>query len=234
MKGRTRHPYPTWLHTRRLVTEGRFEGEVKTAVESRRRLADIDRYLSPQEVFSLSCRGKTWPYKRDKAFYVKRDRGLVSLLYLSGLRINEVLRIKKSQFSYEDPDFVVIEDVKISKRKKRTIQTEGIPVIDVPLPLAVEDRGGEFQLGYFTEVILSYVDVAEEDLFKISTARAWAIVKHMTGKWCHYFRSQRISHLINKLRSDVITAKIVGIKSPATISHYYKGEWRAHRDELRD
>ena len=61
----------------------------------------------------------------------------------------------------------------------------------------------------------------------------WAIVKQLTGEWCHWFRSQRISYLVNKLRSAEIAGKLVGIKAPATISGYYKTQWRQHKEELK-
>ncbi len=60
-----------------------------------------------------------------------------------------------------------------------------------------------------------------------------AILKQMTDEWCHWFRSQRISYLINKLRSAEIAAKLVGVKAPQTIAHCYKGEWKAHKEELK-
>lgn len=221
------HPYPEWLHRRRRIEGGRFAGLHLSPVEARRRLADIERYLEPEQIYSMIVTARPWPYRRRVEHHQKRDRALLALLYLSGLRISEALRIKKSQFDLAcDPDFVVVRDVKISKRKKKTIQREGQPMIDVPLP-----KTGRFSR--FTDLILDYLQVADEDVFKIGSQRAWAIVKHMTGRWNHYFRSQRISWLVNRLRSDVIAARIVGIKNPQTIAHYYKGEWRAHRDELK-
>ena len=56
---------------------------------------------------------------------------------------------------------------------------------------------------------------------------------HMTGKWCHYFRSQRLSHIVNELKSALTTAKVFGIKNPQTIAHYYKTEWEIHKEALK-
>jgi hypothetical protein len=55
----------------------------------------------------------------------------------------------------------------------------------------------------------------------------------MTGKWCHYCRSQKISDTINRIRSSDATSKILGIKNPQTISHYYKGTWEDFKEELK-
>lgn len=53
---------------------------------------------------------------------------------------------------------------------------------------------------------------------------------HMAGKWCHYFRSQRLSHVVNELKSALTTAKVFGIKNPQTIAHYCKTEWEVHKE----
>lgn len=170
---------------------------------------------------------KGWNYKTNQDYYLKRDRAFLSLMFLSGLRVSEVLRIREDQFDLEsDLEFVIVRDVQISKRKVRTIQREGVPKIDVALPLSGE-------LSLFTKLVLDYLSVCEsERLFTFGPARALVITKATTGKWNHYFRSQRLSHLINLIRSTDATAKIVGIKNPGTIAHYYKGTWREFREEL--
>jgi len=73
---------------------------------------------------------------------------------------------------------------------------------------------------------------AGDPLFDMSRQRAWQIIKYMTGKWCHYFRSQRISFLVNKIRSTAAVAGMLGIKKSSTIDHYYKGGWNQFRTEL--
>ena len=195
---------------------------------TRRTLKDIHEFIKPETVYGMIQDGEMWSYKTNTYFYFKRDRALVSLLYLTGGRINEVLNLRKSQFDFkEDPEFIVIKDFEISKRNKQTIQKEGIPKIDIPLP-----RVGTFER--FTDLVTDYLDILSKDkLFNIGRCRAWSIVNCMTGKWCHYFRSQKISYMVNLLRSALITAKIHGVKNPQTIAHYYKTEWRLHREELK-
>lgn len=161
-------------------------------------------------------------------YYHKRDQAFLSLMYVAGLRVNEVLRILKSQFDFEsNPKFIIIKDVEISKRKKKLIKTKGVPKIDVWLPL-------EGELAPFTILVEQYYRISETDrLFPFGTKRAWAITKHITGKWCHYFRAQRISDLINRQKVRLLpAAKIVGIKDPTTIAHYDKGTPEEHQKEL--
>jgi len=89
-------------------------------------------------------------------------------------------------------------------------------------------------LSKFTDIILDYYEACTSDrLFSFNRQRAWQIVNHMTGKWCHYFRSQKISDTINRIRSSDATSKILGIKNPQTISHYYKGTWEDFKEELK-
>lgn len=196
---------------------------------TRRTLKDIKRFVDPIAIYRMIVDAPIWMYKRNLSFFAKRDRALLSLLYLTGGRINEVLRLRKSQFSFDDPEFIVIKDYEISKRKKQTIQKEGIPKIDFPLP-----RVGTFQP--FTELVLDYLELThqfKDKLFRFGRCRAWVLVKYMTGFWCHYFRSQKLSYAVNLFKSALITAKIHGIKSPQTIAHYYKTEWTLHREELK-
>lgn len=206
------HPYPIWLKGKR---------------EKRRRLKDIKRFVEPNTIYNIIIEGESWPYTSEQAeYYKKRDRALLSLLYLTAGRINEILSLNKSQFDFSDSEFIVIKDFVISKRKKKTIQRMGKPKIDLPLP-----KVGQF--AKFTQLVMEYYEISPKQLFKIGRKRAWAIVKHMTGKWCHYFRSQKLSYLVNESRSALITSKIVGIKNPGTLSHYYKTEWQEHRELLK-
>lgn len=236
----TPHQDPVWLHrrTKKLSgwrdKEGKFHYDLDdkhpeipvSPAEAKRTLRYIKESISPDKIFELIQNGKRWPYKTKQEFYEKRDKALLALIYLSGGRVNEVLRVEKKQFGFSDEDFILIHEFRISKRKERTIEKEGIPRIVVPLP-----RTDKFKK--FTDLILDYYEVAPEHLFKIGRKRAWAIIKHMTGKWCHYFRSQRLSYLVNRLRSATVASKIVGIKNPQTITHYYKGTWEEYREELK-
>ncbi len=169
-----------------------------------------------------------------------RDKALLSMLILTGLRISEILSITRDQIrQQEDLDFVVIHDIQISKRWIRKydedhnlISRTREPILrDVPLP-----KNGFFQP--LTEYVLRHLQTrphsASVKLFNISRQRAWQITNALTGKWNHYFRSMRISHLINERNmSSVAVAKLLGVKESSTIDHYSKSEWKDHRDKLQ-
>ena len=54
---------------------------------------------------------------------------------------------------------------RISKRKASTLAREGIPRIEIPLPITGS-------LAKFTELVMSYYDIAQEEMFSISRYRA--------------------------------------------------------------
>ena len=83
------------------------------------------------------------------------------------------------------------------------------------------------------EIILEYLDTIKGGkLFTFGRSRAWQIVTALTGKWCHYYRSQKISHLVNTLKGAGEAAGKIMKVEPGTISHYYKTAWRDHKDEF--
>lgn len=188
----------------------------------RRSVKDIPEYLNPKQIVDLVENAKPVHYKTPIEYYRIRDRALLALLCLTGLRIGETLRLERRQFDVDsDAEFIIIRDVEISKRRKDIVK------IDVPLP-----KVGVFEP--LTMMILDYLTrVKRGRIFKIKRCRAWRIINDMTGKWPHYFRSQRISFLVNKIRSAVTVSRIMGIKSLQTVTHYYKSEWNEHRDALK-
>ena len=195
--------------------------------------------LSPQNILEIFTE-KHWPYKgghigdivgredireqrRNKFRF--RDNALCALLFLTSGRINEVLRLTRDQFiEYSDPDILLIDQFWVSKRKKGKIH----PTPDIPLP-----RVGTF--APFTALVEEYLDLLEPDeiLFTFTTSRAWSIVKHKTGLWCHWFRTQSLSYQVNLLRSATAVARQRGIENPRTIMHYYRGEWEQFKEELK-
>lgn len=199
--------------------------EKSSGPQTRRTLRNIRRYLTPEQVHELIVNSKLWLYRTTPKLFHSRDRALLATLYLTAGRINEVLQINKSQFDFIDDDFIIIRDFEISKRKAMILQSEGIPKVDIPLP-----REGTMKP--FTLLLMTYYAIGPEHLFNIGRRRAHQLCRHMTGKWCHWFRSQRLSYLMNTIKSETIVARMLGIKNPGTIRHYYKGEWEEHRDIL--
>lgn len=191
------------------------------------------RYYDPEGIYQIIHRN-AWPYKTRVDYYRLRDLALASLLYLTSGRINEVLRLVKHQFreDEEDPDFLVCHNFWVSKRKAGVEH----PTPDIPLP-----RVG--RLAPFTEIVEAYLAFIddEERLFKFSRARAFQITRHITsdpenqqpGKWNHWFRAQSLSYQVNLLRSTILVASDRGVKNPQTLAHYYTGQWKEHKEEMK-
>ena len=66
----------------------------------RRTLEDIKARLGLEQIFNLIM-AKTWPYKTDIENYYRRDRCLMTLLFLTAGRISEVLSLTREQFDFE-------------------------------------------------------------------------------------------------------------------------------------
>ena len=189
--------------------------------KEKRGVNDIHEYYELAAIVDVVIKAKPLsyiyePWKRD------RDRALLAFLACTGMRISEALSVTVEQFRFDMPDFVEIRDVKILKRRKEPVKKDFfLPLEGILYPL--------------TNMVIAYwKTIKKGPLWDISRGRAWQIVYYMTGKWCHFFRSQRISYLVNKLRSVTIVADMQGVKKSSTIDHYFKGDWKHYKDELKE
>jgi len=193
----------------------------------RRTLDDVE-FQRPSELLEM-IESKTWPYKTDREFYECRDRALISLLYLTCGRVSEVLSLTKKQFVFdEEPDFIIIKNMIVVKRKKKAKRKRRSIRDEVPLP-----KSGP--LAPFTQFVTEYLTRlinAETKLFEFGRHRAWQIVRFVTGKWCHYFRSQGESWY-GKIFSNIFALKdFVGVVDASTLSDYVKTDWKDYRDMI--
>jgi len=213
--------YPTPSNFEIFAEAGARRRTIRKAKES----GELE-YMRPSDIYLMIVRGPDWPYKTKTHFYHTRDRALLALLYLSSGRINEVLRLRAGQFQpdEEDHDILLIHGFYVSKRK----EGKPHPILDIPLP-----RVGN--LGHLTRLVEDYLELLEPEdkLFKFGRSRGLAIVKYKTGKFCHYFRAQSLSYFVNLLRSTVAVAQQRGVENPQTLAHYYHGNWRQFKNELK-
>jgi len=199
--------------------------------KTKRTVADIQRFCPPKEILDLvSNPGRQWPYKERPNYYHTRDQGLIALTFLLSARIHETLRIKREQFDFNtEADLILIRDFEVGKRKKKTIQQFGRVLKDLPIP-----KHPRAELYPFTQLILAhYRQLDRESLFMIGRKRAWQIFNHITGKWCHWFRSMALSYYVNKIRNPLAISRMFGVKNPQTLLHYYRGTWQEYREEFR-
>jgi integrase len=200
----------------------------------RRTNEDIKKRLGLEQIHSLIT-GKTWPYKERREFYYIRDRALMALLFLTAGRISEVLSLTREQFDVEAyRNFIVIRNMilvkRLKTRKGKPVRHRTAPIRDeVPLQL----KG---PLGKFTRLVQDYlelIDEPKEKLFKFKRHRAWQIVNHVTGQWCHWFRSQAESYYGKYVFSTPFALRdFVGVSDIESLGPYVKTQWKDYREKL--
>jgi integrase len=199
----------------------------------RRTNEDIKERLSLKQIYSLIT-DKEWPYKQNIEFYHIRDRALMALLFLTAGRISEVLSLRKEQFDFEaDKNFIAIRNMILVKRLRtrrgKPVKHKTAPIRDeVPLPL----KG---PLAKFTKLVLEYLKLLGEDakLFTFGRRRAWQIVRHVTEKWCHWFRSQAESYYGKYVFNTPFALRdFVGVSDIESLGPYVKTQWRDYYARL--
>ncbi len=140
-----------------------------------------------------------WPYLEKLSVTCKneRDSALISLLFSTGGRISEVLKLKKDNFRIDEKHIILVAmpvlkrykkigliEMANGKKKWRTKKEIGyrtFPIrIDEPL------------VKYF----VNYVDAKKKNIFKIGRIRAYQIITELEPDiYPHWFRSQRASQL---------------------------------------
>lgn len=178
--------------------------------------------LSQSEILHIL---KTMPEHKNRL----RDQALISILYLTGSRISEIVgqRVKtggykvepvtKKQiryFPYKNRDFLIFEQVPILKRRMKGGK---IPRKTVPVPMVMEKE--------FCDYIINWAKTkaTEDYMFKMTAQRAWQLVKlHFPAKYPHYFRHIRTTHLVKMGMPLTDVKKMIGwsdMNSAAVYEH---------------
>lgn len=179
---------------------------------------DFENYPAPEEVYQSLIKSEGWNYKIEKEYYMVRDRAYVSLLYLGCLRVSEILRLRKEQFSFDDPEKVVVRSVIVSKKRYSKGRSS---LRSVWLP-----KTGE--RSKFTDLVLLWVNQINSDdlLFKFKNFRGWQITYALTGKWNHYFRALGEAYLYDRWGADMLAVADYVNVNPGILAQYIRG---AHR-----
>lgn len=160
------------------------------------------------------------------AFLEERDKALFSFLVLSCCRINEVLRVKRSQIDRDsDEDFVLIHSFQVSKRKKNAKE------FIATLPIT---KSRKSVLYPFTKAFLDHaLKVGDGSIFNIRTGRARQIIYSFDpGLFPHFIRACSLTYFLNKLQNPFAVCRIFGVKKVETLSRYYTTTYKAYREEL--
>lgn len=186
---------------------------------TRRTLKYIDRYPAAEELYNRIVDSPGWPYKTDFEFYRRRDKALVSLLYLIAPRISEALRLKKDQFS-KAKKRIEIQSILLSKtikgRHERYREVAYLPL-----------RGKRKK---FTELIMRHVDTLGPEAYIFATVhgrpigriRAWQIVNTITGIPCHWLRAFGEDYLYQAWDNDLLAVAHYVKVNTATLGEYMR------------
>jgi len=204
-------------------------------LKAKRVLADIPNYPTPAQVFQNLQSSEGWPYRINDeekvVWYQLRDRALVCLLYLAAPRISEALRLKRSQFQFNQAqnrwEIIGMKLSKVKKRdpvtgkEKRQIHTYRQ---ETWLPLTGERAK-------FTELFIKFLQVACDDegrgiFYFRSNRRALQIVGALTGMWNHYFRALGEQYLYRQWGNDLLAVADYVKVDPATLGKYIQESYR--------
>jgi len=193
----------------------------------RRTLKDIPYYPDPKEIYDAIMASPGWPYRNKNPRLIARDRALVALLYLTGLRVSEALRLTKRQFT-EHEGYILIRSIKLSKShvegKPRRVQYR-----DARLPLTGERAP-------LTALVTEYLSMLGEDerLFPWSLAknrwgqiaggkRAWQVVKaYLPDHTCHWLRAYCENYLYDMWGRDLLAVADYVKVDPRTLEQYIR------------
>lgn len=190
---------------------------------TRRSLAYIERYPSPQELYQQIVDSKGWPYKSNRPFYLIRDRALIATLYLGAFRISEALRLKRSQFTCEKGLWIVT-GVLLSKRRQFK---------QAYRPEVFFTRTGKRRM--FTLLIEDYFNWLDRNadsrdlLWPFSRSRAWQIITATLGHPEHWLRAFGENFLYDEWDHDLLAvAEYIGV-SAMTLPEYIRRSYRKYK-----
>jgi len=210
----------------------------KKGIPIKRKVSDVPIFLDSRlwdELRTIiNLRG--WDYKTNMTLFKLRDRGLICLLILTGLRISEVLQLKKLQFRVYENEIVLANAQTMKRGLMRTKIVlpktgnlamftlafeewyENIPKDDCYVfPKATSLRGGSFLWDK-----------------PLSSKRAYWIIKKTSGKFPHWFRAV-CETVYGRLvfKSDAWKLKeFMGLKRLDSTSPYVKGTWEDNLAEI--
>lgn len=112
-------------------------------------------------------------------------KAMVSLLWLTGCRVSELLLIRKKDFTVDvNNNRLLVNIITLKTRKKNLVKTRRT------LPISLEAPFIEYVIDYF-----SYVN-PEDRMFPFYRVKVWRMIKELNpSAWVHLFRDTRNTRL---------------------------------------
>lgn len=173
-----------------------------------------------------------WPYKTMKHYFWMRDKALLALLFLTGLRVSEALTIKQKQTRIFENKILIVN---VQTLKHGKLRDE----IDLP------KIGSLAPLTAYVEEWLQTVEEPEHYIFPRGAAnkflwktplgryRAFWIVKSQTGKFPHWARAVCATIYGKVIFHDAFDLKeFMGWRRLDSSSPYVQTNWKAKRKRV--
>ncbi|MCJ7423342.1 tyrosine-type recombinase/integrase [Candidatus Bathyarchaeota archaeon] len=210
----------------------------KAGIHKKRKVSEVPIFLDDRlwDELRAIINQSGWNYKTNMEKLRLRDRGLICLLVLTGLRISEALQLKKLQFRvYEN---------KIVLANAQTVK-HGLMRAKIIMP----KKG---KLATFTTAFQEWLSIVPNDeayVFPratslragsflwdrpLSTKRAYWIIKTTTGKFPHWFRAvcETIYGRIVFHNNAWKLKEFMGLKRLDSTTPYVQGSWEENEKEI--
>jgi len=210
----------------------------KKGIPKKRQVSDVPIFLDARlwdelhKIIELDG----WPYKTNMEQLRLRDRGLICLLILTGLRISEALQLKKLQFRVYENEIVLanaqtmkrgLMRTKIILPKKGSLATFTLAFEEWLLNVPKDE----------CYVFAKYTSLRDGSFLwdkPLSSKRAFWIIKITTGKFPHWFRAV-CETVYGRLvfKSDAWKLKeFMGLRRLDSTTPYVKGSWEDNEKEI--
>jgi integrase len=212
--------------------------QLKAVEHNKRATKDIPIFLDDKLYGNLEeiIKATAWDYKSNfRAAFLMRDRALVALLILTGVRISEALRLKRKQFRIYK-DYILLVNVETLKH--------GLLRKEIVLP----KQGSLAPFTAIFEAWLTEIPEKEEEAFMFPTGtvkgfhveqpltryRANRIMKQTTGKFPHWFRAV-CENLYGKKVFNNNAYKLkdfMGLVNIESTTPYVQADWTEDKEKI--
>ncbi len=198
----------------------------------------VSSYPPPKDILeTITDPANGWPYaSEDPSEFIERDQGGFAMVYIGALRISEMIRLNTSQFNFDNPNYVEVKDVKLSKR---TATSRLARTREVILPIPKNEEQAKLPRYVLSEMAIKWArklgnnasffpNLDKKDGKPVRRFRAYQIISKLTGKYCHYFRGAGENFLYEAWDYDGFAVADYLKVDPRTLATYLHGGYKKH------